>query len=302
MPPTLILINPGAGSGRAGKIWQRIEAFARQHLGPLDVVTTTSPQDVTEQLRRSFSPDLTRVIAVGGDGTAHVAVNALMALREEQPEAAGLAFGLLPIGTGSDWARTLQTPTQPEAAVRWLAAAQPCPTDLGQVSFDGRTEYFLNIASAGLGGEVDEFVNRRPRRRPWTFLLGTVVTLLTYQPQQVQILLDGALWYEGRIYAVAVANGRAFGHGMLIAPHAETDDGLLDVILVEGMPRLAAILALRQVYDGSHLTHPRVRSGRAREVQMKTAEGTLGLDLDGEGARGADVHFRLLPGALQVLS
>src|SRR5699024_3582932 len=119
----------------------------------------------------------------------------------------------------------------------------PTPTDIGLLTFDGQREHFLNIASVGAGGEVATRVNRVRRRRPWTFLLSTVQTLLQHTPQRMQVMLDGVPWYDGRSYIVAVANGSTFGHGMKIAPQAEVRDGLFDVVLVEGVSRVKVLSA-----------------------------------------------------------
>ena len=89
-------------------------------------------------------------------------------------------------------------------------------------------------------------------------------TLLTHEPQTMEITLDGADWYDGRAYIVAIANGTTFGHGMKIAPNAQQRDGLFDVILVEGVSRLRILAALQRVYAGTHLTHPAVRVGACR--------------------------------------
>ncbi len=302
MPKTLIILNPHAAGGRAGKLWQKIEPLLWESLGELLLAVTQKPEEVAAHLDKAHASGLTRVISIGGDGTNHALVNALAALSAQHPEAPPMVYGNLPIGTGRDWARSRGIPLDPEKAARWIATAEPRATDVGLLEYDGHREHFLNIASAGLSGEIDQLVNESAVRRPWTFLQSTLQTLLTYRPQPMQVFVDGVLWRDGPTYLVAVANGTTFGHGMEIAPHAKADDGLFDIVLIEGMARLEAILALRKLYDGSHLTHPGVYSHRGREIQITTSAPPIDLDLDGEHASGSHLTFTMRPGLLQLLS
>jgi YegS/Rv2252/BmrU family lipid kinase len=303
MSKTLIVLNPRAGSGRAGQVWTELEPLLWELLGELVIAVTQNPQDVAAHLEEAYAAGLTRIISIGGDGTNHVLVNALTALNRRHPEGPRMVYGNLPIGTGRDWARGFGIPTDNyRRAAEWIAHAQPKSIDLGLLHFDHQDEYFLNIASAGMGGDVVSRVNRTARRRPWTFLQATVESLMRYQPKPIQVTLDGKEWYDNRAYLLAVANGTTFGHGMKIAPNAQQDDGLFDVLVIDDIPRLRVLAALKSVYDGSHLTHPAVHHMRAAEVRVQSPAGTIGIELDGEYAAGRDLTFTVQPGALQVLA
>lgn len=311
MSKTLIILNPHAASGRAGRLWTQIEPILWHKLGELAVAVTQRPQEVAAHLENAYHSGLNRVISIGGDGTNHALVNALAALGAKYPDGEPLIYGMLPIGTGRDWARSQGIPLGDtlgsiEQAADWIASAQPHPTDIGLLRIGDlddaapRTEHFLNIASAGLGGEVDRRVSAAPTRRPWTFLSATVRSILRYQPAPLRVWLDDDAWYEGRALLLAVANGTTFGHGMQIAPYAHTDDGLFDVVLVKDASKLETLLALRRVYDGSHLTHPAVQYKRARRVMIET-EQPVSLDLDGEYGSGQRLDFQVRPGLLHLL-
>jgi diacylglycerol kinase (ATP) len=186
------------------------------------------------------------------------------------------------------------------AAADWIATATPRPIDIGSVTYDGRQRYFLNIASAGISGDVAARVNRHAERRAWTFLQATIQTMLRYVPQPVRIALDGAAWYEGAAYLLAVANGTTFGRGMLIAPQARPDDGLFDVVLVRGMSRPRILLAFEKVYRGAHLDHPKVKYQRAAQVSIDT-RAPFHFELDGEIYGGQSLTFAIRPGLLHML-
>jgi diacylglycerol kinase (ATP) len=298
---TLIVVNPHAGGGRAGKLWHQIEPMLWEALGELLVAITQRPEDVAEHLDKARAAGITRVIAIGGDGTNHAIVNAIQDLAKADPTAPPMVFGQLPVGTGRDFSRTLNIPLDPVVAVKWITEANPKSLDLGRLTYDHNDRYFLNIASAGVGGEVDRRVNSRRKRRPWTFKMATIQSLLTYTPQKMKVVLDGETWYEGKAWSVVVANGRMFGHGMLIAPHAQIDDGLFDIILIEDAPRLTAITALNSVYSGKHLLRDDVHYKQAKVVDIECPGLPIGLDIDGEHAAGNELRFAVEPGALKML-
>ena len=303
MSKTLIILNPHAGGGRAGRLWREVEPLLWETLGELVIAVTERPEEVALHLDKAQAVGVTRVISIGGDGTNHALINALAELNQRNPTGEPMIYGNLPIGTGQDWARGQGIPyNNLKVAAQWIAHAQPQPTDIGKLTHEGGHEYFLNIASAGLGGEVSKRINRLPERRPWSFLTTTIRTMLTHEPEEMQITLDGVPWYEGRAYSVAIANGTTFGHGMKIAPNATAHDGLFDVVLVKGVSRLTILAAFQRVYAGTHLTHPAVQSGRAAEVHIHSPHGAIGLELDGEPASARDITFSVQPGLLKILS
>lgn len=303
MPKTLIILNPHAGGGRAGKLWREVEPLLWETLGELVIAVTQRSDEVAQHLDKAQAVGVNRVVAIGGDGTNHALINALAELNARNPSGEPMVYGNLPIGTGRDWARGQGIPSgSVQAAAEWIAQAQPKATDIGKLTHERGHEYFLNIASAGIGGEIAAQVNRARTRRPWSFLATTVSTLIRYNPQPMEIRLDGQDWYDGNAYIVAVANGTTFGHGMKIAPNAQPRDGLFDVVLVKGVSRPTILAALQRVYSGTHLTHPGVRSGRAAEVSIRSPHGALSLELDGETVSASELTFSIQPGLLKILA
>ncbi len=300
---TLIIVNPHSAGGRAQRIYKKIEGRLFDTFGELLIAVTNRPEEVAGHLDSAVKADVSRLITIGGDGTNHVVLNALA----ERPDLK-VAFGSIPLGTGHDWSRSLGVPEDPHEAVDWLAHARPVPCDLGKIEYldrqtGGKTSQriFLNIASAGVSGEVDHRVNRARRRSSLTFLRATIATLLKYRPQRVSILCDDKEFYSGSCYLVVVANGQYFGRGMWIAPNALINDGMFDVIVVEGMPRLRILLAFKSVYSGTHLERKDVQHTRAASVLVRSEDRPLKLDFDGEEALGQELRFSVMPGAVNML-
>jgi YegS/Rv2252/BmrU family lipid kinase len=300
---TLIIVNANAAGGKAISVFKTIEDRLAEVLGEFKVAVSEKPEEVAGHLETAAAAGVELVIAVGGDGTNHSVINAL-AERPELP----IAFGSLPVGTGTDWARALGIPSDPRAAVDWLTQAKPVACDLGKVEYldtarDGRParRFFLNISSAGVSGEIVARVNRLRRRTALTFLRTTIATLFKYRPQRITVECDGKEFYDGPSYLLAVANGRFFGRGMWVAPHALIDDGLFDVVLVEGMPRVRILFALRTVFSGTHLKRKDVHSTRAHMARVRTQDGRLSLDFDGEEGQGQDLQYTVVPRAVRIL-
>ena len=300
---TMIIVNANAAGGKAVAIFKSIEALMADAFGEITVAVSEKPEEVAGHISTAVAAGTDLLIAVGGDGTNHSVINALAA----RPEL-GITFGNLPVGTGTDWSRAMGVPSDPRAAVNWLKHSQPVLCDLGKVEYrdtlnGGRpaSRFFLNISSAGVSGEIVARVNRVRRRTASTFLRTTVGALFKYRPQRVTVECDREKFYEGPSYLLAVANGQFFGRGMWAAPNALIDDGLFDVVLVEGMPRLRVLLALRTVFSGRHLQRKDVHSARAASVRVHSEDGPLSLEFDGEEAQGQDLLYTVMPRALKIL-
>jgi diacylglycerol kinase (ATP) len=298
-----IIINPRAAGGKSLAAFRTIEARLKSAFDRVTIAITQTPGEIGKCLDAAAEAGAERLIIVGGDGTNHAVVNAIA----ERP-GHSIPLGFIPAGTGTDWARALGMPRDPSAAVDWLAAAEPVRCDIGKVEYmdalsGGRQtkRVFLNIASAGVSGEVDARVNRASHRTALTFLRATLSTLFSYKPPLVRVDCDGHRFYEGASYLIAVANGRFFGRGMWIAPGSLINDGLFDVVLVEGMPRRRILLAFGTVFSGKHLRRKDIRWTRAASVRIWSEPGSIGLDLDGEEAKGQNLSFSVLPAALPIL-
>ncbi len=299
---TAVLVNPAAGGGRAGRVWDRLVAAVPELAGARRVAGAGAGAARAE-LEELLAGDMRRLIAVGGDGTAHLAANAILAAgRGERVD-----FGLVPAGTGSDLARGLDLPARPEAALRRALAAAPRPIDAIEIRTDaGERRWAVNTASAGLSGAVVVGINANPRRGKLAYLSATLRGLLRYRPAVCRVEVDGEELYDGEIFLAAVANGRYFGNGMKVAPEARLDDGHLDVVAVPPVPLWHLPYRLPQFLTGRHLKLPIVRFRKARRVRLEPRQGGPDpfppYEVDGEVLASGPAELRVLPGALRVLA
>ncbi len=311
---TVVFANPAAGGGRAAKLWHELQ-LAQPALKAAHVIFAKDEAEARQLLDAALTPSestprVERVLSVGGDGTLHLVVNELL----RSGRATDIALGLIPAGTGSDLARFLGLPKRPLDALAHVMRAQPRAVDLLRITAQDGTgstlvEHAVNTASAGLSGLVCGAVNAQPRRGPDVFLRATLSALWRFGPLPCRVDVEGPgldpaagePWYDGDLLLLAMANGRYFGNGMKIAPDAELDDGLMDVVLVPAIPRWKLPLYLPRLYFGTHLGVPGVRFAKATRVRLQPRIPFPPLEVDGEAVLAGDVEVEVLAGALKLL-
>jgi diacylglycerol kinase (ATP) len=297
----LFVVNPLAGSGRAARIWDALLA-RRPDLVASPVVREPAPAAARAAIERALAdPAVRAVIAIGGDGTAHLVANVLLA----SGLGARVAMALVPGGTGSDLAHSLGVPDDPVAAIERALDGTPRPMDALAVRCgDAPLRYVVNSASAGVSGNVVEAVNTLAKRGATTYMLTTIKALFRYTPVRCRVTVDDELFYEGPLFLLAVTNGPTFGKSMRVAPLARLDDGRLDVVLVGDVPRWELLYRLPQLLLGKHLGSRRVRFRQASRVTcepLSALESFPSYELDGDLGPPSLLQVEVLPGALQTL-
>lgn len=298
------IVNPQSANGNTRKRWPEYSRRLRESGYRLDFAYTTEPGDATRITQRILKEGYTHIIAVGGDGTMNEVVNGFFSNGQLINPKAELAF--FSHGTGGDLIRTLQTSRGVESFLEILRRGQKRLIDVGEVLFQNEQgqqtpRYFLNVADVGLGGETVARVNKQSKLLggKLSFLIGSVLSILRYRNKFMNCQIDGKLIFEGRLNSIMVANGRYFGGGMMIAPHAELDDGLFDVVCLGDFSTLMLLRHLPKLYKGTHLRIPGVTVHRGRSVVITSVEKAL-LDIDGEQPGQAPLKFSLHPKTLCI--
>jgi diacylglycerol kinase (ATP) len=302
---TVFVVNPHAGNGATGKEWPRIKNRATDLLGPFDYCITAGPGDATRMTRDHLLKGADRIICVGGDGTLNEVVNGFF--DENTPLGKSAVLGFVPNGTGCDFCRTIPIPTGLEASLETIRQGHTRTIDLGLIRYrdhEGhtRTRYFHNIASFGLGGEVDDRVNKTSKAcGPFvTFIWGTLASLFAYGKKRIRIQVDAEAGQTVDVLNIAVANGRYHGGGMLVAPDAATDDGLFDVTIIGAMSLPLVFWHLPKLYTGGIKRIRQVSMTTGRRVTASSDERVL-LDIDGEQPGTLPAELSIVPGAITMI-
>jgi diacylglycerol kinase (ATP) len=294
MPRARLILNPSSGTDKAPDFLPSINQALRDRFGRMEIVMTTAARDAEDAAAQAARDGCDRVFVAGGDGTLNEVVNGLMS-----EDALGrVTIGLLPLGTGNDFARMLHLSEKPEEAMASLFDAREVRVDVG--TLNGRA--FVNTSGGGFISEVTQALDDRLKSiaGKLAFLIAGGQAVVDYEPVPVRIQADDRPAFDSTPHMFAVCNARQIGGGRLIAPHAEIDDGWLDVCLVEAMPLLEFVALLRKVADGSHLEDDRVRYFRVRSMEM-TFERPVKVNTDGELLEAKTCSYRIAPGAARFL-
>ena len=285
--PLTLLVNPHSAHGRTLKLLPKVEQELDTRRIPFRVERTRGLEDGVERALRAVESAEVPVV-ISGDGLLG-AIGGAMA-------GSDTPLGIVPGGRGNDLARVLGIPDDPAAAVAVIAAGESRRIDVGEAN----GKRFLGIVSIGFDSEANRIANET------SFLRGNLVyayaalrTLLTWKPGRFTVRAgEERVRFTG--YSVAVANNRAFGGGMLIAPDAELDDGEFDIVTVGEVGKLRFVSNLPKVFKGTHVDEDEVRVFRAAQLEL-TASRPFPVFADGEHLTDLPASLRVLPRALSVL-
>jgi YegS/Rv2252/BmrU family lipid kinase len=286
--PFTLLVNPASAHGRTLKLLPVIEQELDECRIPFRVERTRGLEDGVDRALRAVEADEVPVV-ISGDGLVG-AIGGAMA-GSETP------LGIVPGGRGNDLARVLGIPDDPLAAVAVLAAGESRRIDVGEAN----GKRFLGIVSVGFDSECNRLANEVTIvRSNLVYVYSLFRTLLGWKPARFTIRSESERIRTSG-YSISVANNSTFGGGMRIAPQAELDDGLLDVITVGEVGKLRFVANLRKVFNGTHIDDEQVRMFRASRVEI-TASRPFPVYADGEHLTELPVSVRVLPRALSVLA
>lgn len=305
MSELAVIVNPASGGGRTGRGWEAFAARLRSAGVDFDVFLTSRPQEATEIARREVKASRPLLVAAGGDGTLNEVVNGFFERTEAIPTATCL--GMIPFGSGGDFRRTFHLPRSVEGVVSLLSERHTVAIDVGRATLEsdgGRlVRHFINIADAGIGGEVVARVNRssKPLGGTVAFLTASLAGLTAWKNTPMRITGDGRT-RDLICQQVVIANGRYYGGGMMVAPRAIPDDGLLDVLVVGDLSLAESLRGLGRIRSGRHLDRqdPKLEFFRAAELEV-SADTPVPVDLDGEDPGHLPMRVEVVPQALRLV-
>jgi len=300
-----VIVNPYSARGQTGKRWETIKEAIRSHFREFKYVFTQKPRQATEIARELLRDGFDLLIGVGGDGTLNEISSGFFHAQSGQAINRDAAVGIIPSGTGSDFIRFMKVPREFEKSAARIKSAKNKAIDVGKIVYGGpgasapRTQYFINVADFGLGAEVIRNISRieATRRGTFTYYRGLLSTIMSYRSKKVRMTLDSGQQLQGEYLIGAVANGRIFGGGMVIAPDAEPDDGMFDLVLIEPMRRLEIVANSRLLYSGKIASNPKVHIVKTRRVQVDSPD-EVHIEYDGEVGERLPAEFTIVERAL----
>jgi YegS/Rv2252/BmrU family lipid kinase len=300
--PVCLLVNPAAGGGRAGRLAPEAERALRAQGLSVRREDTRDLEHARALAAAAASAGET-VVALSGDGMVGAIADALRPLP-------GAVLGVIPGGRGNDLARVLGIPDDRDAAAAIVAAGHTRAVDLGLVESDepgaagpgGRA--FVGIASAGFDSDANRIANEAPA---WlgglVYVYGALGALISWRAARFEIELDPP--GERRAFTaftVGACNSQMYGGGMRAAPDALLDDGLLEVVVLENVGKLAFLTRIMpKVFKGTHVREPGVHVFRAREIAL-SADRAFTMYADGDPIGELPLRVRALPGAITMLT
>jgi diacylglycerol kinase (ATP) len=281
------VVNPTSGRGLGARMAPVVRGRLESAGLTVDLYETTCAEDVGRTSAEVIASGADAVTLIGGDGTIHLGAQALAN--------SGMPFGVIPAGTGNDFARGLGVPLKdPAAAADLVVAGRTRTIDLATA----KDEFITTVVAGGF----DSLVNKRANAMTWPkgnarYTVATLVELRTFQPLEYVVTVDGDQ-IETSAMLVAVGTGPMYGGGLQICAGAELDDGLLDVTIIQPVSRLTLLQMFPKLAKGTHVGHPAVRTLRGRSVRIESPGITAYAD--GEPLGLLPVDIGIAPGALTV--
>lgn len=294
----LLLVNPAAGGGRASKILPEVREFARKSGWQVEICVTESPDDLAAQAQKAAQAGRKRILVLGGDGTFQVLVNALMAFPE-------VVLSVIPAGGGNDLAAALGLPADPLQAAALLLQGETCYLDAVRVrTSDGKERLYTGGGGLGLDAEAARYASGVYRNMPGRlrYVLAAIRALFGFHAIRVSIRMEGsnAQSFDATALLVGVLNTPSYGAGLCLAPHAKTDDGKLDLVLLDDLRASEILTLLPALLSRGELRTKRVRRFRVERVSIET-DRPCWFHGDGELMGTTPVEVSVVPRAVRIL-
>ncbi len=293
-----VLVNPSSGGGKAMRIWPGIKASMKKRSMAFIYSKTEFPGHALSIIEDALNKGFRRFIAVGGDGTLHETVNALML--QDKVDKGICSIGLIPVGTGNDWARHYGIPRKYELAIDRILQNNLVKQDIGVLELKGddpKTIYFNNLAGVGFDGYVVEKIHRFKHWGAFAYLAGAMISLATYKNFQARIGL-GKENFSGRIFMLIAGIGRYSGGGMQLTHDPVSDDGKFDISLVPAISKPEIIKFLPKLFNGKAGSDRRVKSSKSISLNVDIMDQAPFIQADGELIGRGSFRARIIPSAL----
>jgi diacylglycerol kinase (ATP) len=291
------IVNPAAGGGRSAKLAGPALARLREAGIGVDVIASTGSGHAVHLAREAYGQGYRRFLAVGGDGTAHEILNGVFSAGVPQKR---ISLGFLPLGTGNSFLRDFTTDGT-ESSLQAILADRKRSVDLIRLTHSSGQIYSFNLLSVGFTADVGALANRYFKRLGQLgYLLGVFVRVAQLRRRAFALRCDDDQdWDERRCLFLTFNNSKYTGGTMLIAPHADPADGLIEFVRWGPIGRCGLLRMLPRLYNGTHIEHPLASRRRVRHVEFNV-RGPVDVMIDGEIAKLECRSLDMLPAAVEI--
>ncbi len=301
----IAIINLTAGGGKTERDWLSIEQILHKEGIRFEPCFTSRRLHASIIARNKIKEGYSKIIVVGGDGTMNEVINGVFA--QKRIHTTEVMLGMISVGTGNDWAKTFNIPSDYEGAVKTIKRQLTFIQDAGLVNYQKNGKewkrYFINIAGMGFGAKVVERANHMKEKGKSGALLyfyNIFYSLIKYKAKSAVIEIDGTS-YKRRIFSLNVGIGKYNGGGMIQVPHAIADDGLYSITLIKKIGKLNVLVNIKKLYNGTITKHSKVETYMAKSVQIN-GSSLIKLETDGETLGHGPVSFEIIPRSIRIVS
>ncbi len=300
----LVIVNPNAGTGKCKKDWPLINSILKSRNFSYSSVMTERRFHAILLTRNLIKEGYRKIIVVGGDGTLNEVINGIFA--QSSCPSDDIVIGMIPVGTGNDWARMFSIPLDYEKAADTIKEQKVFLQDVGKVLFCIKNKlfnrYFINIAGTGFDAIVAKKTNtlkEKGKSGTLLYFYNIFTCLLGYRSSGVTIEIDGEK-FKDDIFSLNIGICKFNGGGMMQVPNADPADGLFDITVIRKIGKFSVIRNIGRLYNGTIIRHPRVRSMRGKSVCVYSSSPVY-LETDGESLGHSPFEFEIIPGSLRII-
>lgn len=305
----LVIVNPMASIGKAGKDWPQIRQILVNEGIDFDYIVTQHHGHAIDLVRDNITEKgYTKIVAVGGDGTNNEIINGIFTQQRFPTEQ--ITMGIIPIGTGNDWRRTFGFEINHQENVKILKAGCIFKHDIGKVTYynhgDPQVRYFLNAAGTGLDEAVCQSTNAMKQQGKGgsaRYMISVAKCLFNFNCIHIQLEVDEKLVFDDEILSLSVGNCRFNGGGMMMMPKAIPNDGVFDITVIRkvGLPKFAANIS--KIYDGTFIEKMKeVSTFKGKRIRIVSIpEHNLMLETEGETLTNSPFEFEMQPQSIKMI-
>ncbi|MDX9941270.1 MAG: diacylglycerol kinase family lipid kinase [Bacteroidales bacterium] len=300
----LVLVNPNAGIGKGKKDWGKISQLLDEQGFVYQAVFTERKLHAIELVIENITLGYRKIIVVGGDGTMNEVVNGVFS--QQVVPTTAITLGMISIGTGNDWVRTYNIPLDYLQAIEIIKRGNTLEQDAGIVQYSNdnglEKRYFANMAGLGFDGLVAKKTNADKEKGsvlPMLFLVNLLSSMFSYNSSNIRVNIDGRE-IKAKVFSIGVGIGQYNGGGMMQAPDARPNDGLLDLTIIKHISVLSILANIRRLYDGKIHKVKQVVLLTGKNIRIES-DVIIPLEADGEYLGHSPFEFNIIPKSIKII-